>query len=681
MGGATLGWPNTLSPHDSGLAIEGVWPSLFFGSERVGEMRRKIETLDWARAASDQWRAEAETILPAPPQLPIEPIGWRHDFYSPATAEHLVFDPRTPDRYVDPWDGAVYGPESASSHVKERARRKAWTLFAHERTYRLMHALGTLYALTGDERYARWVVDGVRGAVEMFRRSDFRELYPRKALYFQPLYDAQILLLLATAYDLTRRSAAYTGADHEAIRSDVFESAVPYQVAFLDSRAPQNMFAYVDAALAVAGDVFARADWRSAAYDHPRAGLSALLEYALRRDSRGRYDGFWVEGTQFYHLYSVCPLVALVDRLRPDGGPADARDRLAALLAAPARMADDRLRLPAFGDLGAPRVLSLRAYRHLYEYAAGQLDAERFRPALTACYAGGIPRTSLAALAYGLDEAGTPAHTANRTRSAAPLAQRVWRSDTFRTMGISFLRGVDRDMGERYQFWLRAAAHGEGHDHPDKLSIGLHAAGEVILTDLGTAGYGLAEHTDYCRSTFSHNTLLVDEQPQARVKTAALRTGRDWAAGTVLDAYPGVRLERRVRLVPPHVVIEDVFEAEGEQANHRYAAVFHIYGPLSVHAVEAGSDLAPLPADGVWSWFTNRRGGLSDGADSAVVADWRIRDGLWCRLTAECDAPLEWTAGQTPGNPVPDRRGTLVLRTRGTPGARRRPGPLHRQAF
>lgn len=667
------------------MAIEDVWPTLFFGSDRLDEIRRKVEEVPWAREAFHRWQAEAAQVLAEPPQLPIEPIGWRHDFYSPTTAEHLLFDPAQPDAYVDPWDQTVYSGASASQFTAIDARRRAWALLVHERTYRLMRSVGVLYGLTGDEHYAEWVALGMRRAVEMFRRHDFRQENTRsRALYFQMLYEAQVLLLLANAYELTRLSPAYSEADHAQIRAEVFEAGMPYQIEFLDSPAPPNMMCYSSAALATVADVFERPDWRQLAFEHPRSGLFAILANELKVDEHGQVDGFWAEGTQFYHFYSICPLVTLFERAqrehsagRLDTAAAgavltweEASARFESLFRAPAMMADDRLRLPAFGDLGAPKVLSLRLYRHLYEFAAGQLSADVYRPLLSRIYSTGVPRSSLAAVAYGTDSLSEVSAPGEETRGALDPTLDLLRerSTIFPASGIAVLRfanaGDARNAGGQWQVFFRAGAHGQGHDHMDKLSFGLHAGGEVVTADLGTAGYGLKEFTSFCRSTFAHNTLMVDEQSQGKVTRAHLRSGTDWAAGLIEDAYPDVRLERTLALRPPYLLIEDRCDSETE---HRYSWMLHLYGSLAVHtrkgAAERRLNLPPLPDAGPLSWFANQRVGQ---ADDALWADWRVRDGLWVRLWVTSDGPFEWTVGQTPGNPIPDRRSTLLLRAPGT---------------
>ncbi len=288
-----FGWPYTLSPHDAGLVIEDVWPTLFFGVERLPEIKQKVNQFYWAQTAVEQMKAEAEIVLSKPPQKPKQRIGWRHDFYSHNTAEHLLYNPDSPDKHFDPSDGSWHGSE---------AQRRAWALLTHERTFRLMRSLSVLYGLTGDEKYATWVADGMRAAVEMFARDDLREGNNTEALYFQPLYDAQILLLLANSFGLTRNSNAYSESDRANIISGIFESAIPYQLRFFKKTGTHNMTCYVAAALATVGSLIGCEDWIEMALDDEKAGLSALLKNGLREDENGEPDGFWFEGTMFYHF-------------------------------------------------------------------------------------------------------------------------------------------------------------------------------------------------------------------------------------------------------------------------------------------------------------------------------------------------------------------------------------------
>ncbi len=636
-----FGWTYTLCPHSIGMIIEDVWPTVFFGWERVEEIRRKPSRLDWARDTLDTMKREAERVTTQPPQLPIERIGWRHDFYSTTSGEHLVYEPDSPDRFYDPRTGRY---ETGDAH------HRAWVLLTHERTYRLMRSIGFLYALTGDERYAEWVAVGMRSAIEMFSRHELREDNHYDALYFHPLYDAQILLLLANAYGLTRTSHAYDVEDHEQIRTDVFDEAQPYQIGFLREMGAHNMTCYVAANLATAGLLFDWQGWVDLALGAEQAGLVRNITDGLKTDPAGDVDGFWYEGTMFYHFYSLAPLITLWEAARTVRAEI-ARDpsfaeRLARMFQAPVLMADPQLRLPCLGDLGAPKVLSLTLYRHLYEYAAGQIDPERFGPVLARIYATGLPRRNLTGLAFGPDALPPPSDPPGHTHLPAA--------------GIGVFRGGCQ-AGDAYLLFRAGRQHG-GHDHQDKLAISLHACGVPISPDLGTAGYSLTDLHAYYRSTFSHNTLLVDDANQQPVSQAKLdfcpHASPPYAVAEVGDAYDGVRLRRVVIFDPPLIVIADEFTSHDE---HRYAAAWHAYGSMTAsvsHPVET-PDWADLGNEGGLAHFTERRTMATHGC---AIVDWRVNQHLWLRQISRSDGLMEVTAGRTPGQPISDDRGTILLR-------------------
>ncbi len=640
-----FGWPYTLSPHDSGMIVEDVWPTVFFGWERVEEIRRKTSTLDWARETLAAMRREAASVIARPPQLPIERIGWRHDFYSKTSGEHLVYDPDSPDAFCDPWTGRY---ETGDAH------HRAWVLLTHERTFRLMRSIGVLYAVTGEEAYAEWVVAGMRTAVEMFRHAELREGNHHDALYFHPLYDAQVLLLLGNAYGLTRHSRAYVVEDHEDVRADLFDDAQPYQIAFFRTMGAHNMTCYVAANLAYAALLFDRQEWLNLALVDEEGGLGRLLADGLKTDAHGEVDGFWHEGTTFYHYYSLAPLVTLWECAKqvrsPVAGDASVAERLAQMFEAPARLVDEALRLPCLGDLGAPKVMSLRLYRHLVEYAAGRLDPARFAPLLARITATGASRRHLTALAFGPDELPDP--PAGRAEH-----------DHLPAAGVAVFRGTCS--AGSVQLLFRAGRQCGGHDHRDKLELALSACGIPVSPDLGTAGYSLGDLYAYYRSTFCHNTLWVDEQDQQAVSRAELSFRPDddppRAAAEVLDAYDGVRMRREVMFDCPLIVITDDFVSDEA---HRYAAVWHAYGSMTVRV--AGPAPAPeLPAlghEGVLAQLTHRK---MMATEACAIVDWRVRQDVWLRQVSRSNGRMEVTAGRTPGQPVPDDRGTVVLRASG----------------
>lgn len=633
------GWPYTLSPHDTGLILEDCWPSIYFGVERLAEIRRKIDKLPWARAAFEQMKREAEAVLRTEPAQPVEQVGWRHDFYSRRSGEHLLYDPANPNRFLDPWTGAF--EELPEQH-------RAWVLLTHERTHRLMRGLAFLYGLTGDERYAGWVAEGLRRAVEMFRHTELRNKEATDALYFQPLYDAPALIMLCDAYALTRSSRVYSAADHEAIRRGIFGEGIPYQIRFLDKSGIHNMSCFVAAALATAGYHFGCRDWVDRALRDERNSLAPLIKRGVPGEAGAEPDGFWFEGTMFYHYYSLCPLITLYELDKRLGGEAardpDVQRRFEGLFAAPMALADSRLRLPTLGDLGAPKVMSLALYRHVYEYAAGQVAPKRFAPLLAAIYSLGLPRNSLTALAFGPDELPEPQFPAGH----ALLERR----------GIGVLRAPDD-----WYLLFKAGPHGAGHDHADKLHFSLNAFGQVLAPDPGTAGYALSDIHPYYRGTFSHNTLFVDGKNQSIVQKASLvwqpEANPPYAQGTVGDAYEGVILSRRLWFDPPYVVVADECVSEAE---HCYGFLFHAYGSLTGSVTQRVADLGLPALEPLAPYLSGARRACSGGL---LDATWRVAQGLYLRLLATSDGPFEALLGRTPGNPKPDELGVAVLRALG----------------
>lgn len=649
--------PYTLSPCDQGWIIEDAWPTIFFGEEVMPEIRRKCAELAWARKALGLMKREAELAMAKPPMLPIEQAGWRHDFYSRATAEHLLYEPDHPNEYLDP---------STGNYEHDDAQHRAWVLLTHERTYRLMRSLGILYQLTGDQRYAEWVIDGLRKAADYFTHDEFAR---GGALYYQSLYDAAMLAILANIYSLVRDNKMLSADDHMAIRRNIFEKWMPNQAAFLEKHPTHNMACYVSAALAYCGETLDRPDWTSLGLGE-KTGMASQLENGLCAGADGKVDGFWYEGTMFYHFYSLCPLVTLweTDRRRNGKLARDARlrERFTAMFAAPAALIDRQLRLPVVGDLGAPRVMNLAAYRHLYEYAAGRLDYERFGPILKSIYGvSRAPRVDLAALAFGPDEL-------KESGTSTPLALSrpgLWAvskgGGTPHTCLPVAATGVFRAPDpHQMQLTFRCGHYNGGHDHPDRLNIMLTAFDTLISPDLGTPGYSLHPAThNYFRTTFAHNTLFADEQNQTEDAALQWRPDADppRARGSV-RGKDGIHYTRTVFFAPPYVVLLDEYEAPEE---HRFGWVYHAYGDVKVTSPFADDDqiiMPPLPDDGQFSVLTGRKRGVAAGMLSAI---WNVPGGIGLQLLVASDGTFEVTSGKTPGQPWPDTQGCIVLRAPG----------------
>jgi hypothetical protein len=677
----SYGWPDVFSPEGCGPAIEDVWPSLHIGADRVEEMKRKVSLLAWAREALSVWRTEAEAVLLEEPRfIPGEP-GGRCGLYISDRGHRLIFDPFQSERVYDPISKEWLAPSDDNL--------KASVVLSHERIRRLMSSLGFLYRLTGDERYSRWVWEGLRQSVALYRNVHLpgygQEKDPHYSAIYGGLYEAQSMLQLVQALELVQNAPGGSATDAQALDKDVFELVGNVLSRWMDVMIVHNMSCWAMAALAHLGRRLGRRDWVDKALHSERCGLRMLLERGLPLDPKtGKPNGFWHETSTFYNFYALLPLIPLY-RVGEEEGVLDdgLRERFRSFFDAPLHLVDSDLRLVPLGDRIGPGLMSLTQFRHAYEYAAGQVDEARYGPVLSMLYARcGAPRTSLAALAWGPDELPPPCPPPSRSVVLGASRMAAFRKQTPRgPVTMWFLGGEENHPGQ-------------GHHHHDKLSVSLYAFGEIISSDLGLPAFDNNVWSHFLRGSFGHNTLSVNEVDQGPMESLLFEADVDanvpWARAVVRGNRDGHRaslwktmvnrgdrvregvcddvvLDRTVLFDPPYFVLIDRCEAPAER---RFAFVFHGSGRMV--AQTAAAEDAPalgLPAignDGPLAFLEARD--TTDPA-AAITADWRVRDGVWLRLVSISDGPFEATVCRTPGNPRDEVRGTVLLRA---PGVKRR---------
>jgi len=667
FGSRAFGWPNVFSPSEAGLAIEDVWPSLYIGADRVEEMARKVRTLEWAKQALTRWQSEAESVLREPPAFMQGKPGGRCSMHT-NDGTHLVFNPADPSKFYDPRKKQFVEPNEAM--------RAASVTLSHERVRRLMSSLAFLWRLTGDERYSQWVWDGLRRSVELYASADYGQKFGR---VYDGLYEAQSMMQLIQALQLVEGAPGTTESDHQAVIDTILQPVGEKLSSWMDAMIVHNMSCWSMAALALLGRYLGRNDWVNKAFHSERCGLTALLTRGLPIDENtGQPDGFWFEGSVFYGCFYVTTPIIPLYRQAEEADVIDdkLRTRFESMFVAPLHFADSRLRLLSIADRVGPGVLQLTQMRHLYEYAAGQVDPT-YGPLLNLlnkrC---GASRDNLAALAWGPDEL-PPSQTPDRLQHSCVLP--AYRVVTFRHNDTTLWFNASQDCGG-----------GDGHHHMDKLSLSLHAEGEIVSSDLGWPGREEDKtRGQYLNGTLSHNTLQLDEFDQGCMKNVSfdvdLKAPVPWARATVRGTselknlwkvfrdhhggrlqeglYDHATLTRTVFFDYPYIVLLDEMDAE---CARRFSFAFHARGDMVVKTQEAAdsSSLAmqPLPDDGAWSHF---RGRTSADPIEMLVADWRIHADLMLRLVAVSDDPFEATWGHTPDNPADILRGTVYLRAPG----------------
>jgi len=678
------GLPCVFDPTDRGLLIEDVWPSLYIGADRVAEMARKVETLSWAQRALERMAAEAETVLVTPPQFVSHLDGEACNAASRSRMQsdaghHLTFDSSSASPMWDPYLHVDVEPHNGA--------KRAWVTLQHERTRRLMSSLGFLYRLTGDERCSRWAWDGLRAL------GDFYEAYGRTydqaarpfAYVYGGLYESQCQLQVVQALELLAGAPGGTAADIERVREVIVRPGSEAIYRWMQVMMVHNMSVWGRAAVSQAGRLLGEENWVTESIESPRNGLKALLTQGVPRHAdTGVPDGFWFEHSPFYGCFYVITAITPLVRVAAAHGALsdDLRERYAATFDAMPVFADSRLRLLSISDRVHPGTMRLTQTCHLYEYAAGQVDAKHGALLAHLYEQCGASRGSLAALAFGPDELPASRVPVSLTASTnLPETQLV----TFR---------ADNDTGPAtlwFQNLKRYPGSAQGHHHMDRLSISLHAGGDVLASDIGCPGCespeSLRDH--YFTATFAHNTLLLNEcdqsPPQEQTFEADLSAAVPWARGNFrgnwedkllkvfVDHHKGLLEEgvyedavisRTVWFAYPRVILLDTLDAESEK---RFTFCFHARGQMRANALsmagQGALDLPPLPDAGAWPLFTGRK--KADPVELFLM-DWRVRSDIYLRAVTGSDGAFEAQWGDTPDNPAEIRRGTMILRAPGT---------------
>jgi len=141
--------------------------------------------------------------------------------------------------------------------------------------------------------------------------------------------------------------------------------------------------------------------------------------------------------------------------------------------------------------------------------------------------------------------------------------------------------------------------YGRGHQHEDKLSLVTYAYGRQHIIDPGNYTYERSKWRSFIKTTFAHNTVVVDGMGQHRrgvrstyvvqeplPHTWTSEEAFDYAEGVYEDGYgsenvhPAVH-RRRVLFVKPaqdnpgYWVVSDLL-TPSDDATHRYEALFHL---------------------------------------------------------------------------------------------------------
>jgi hypothetical protein len=583
-------------------------------------------------------------------------------------------------------------------------------------------SLGVLYALTDNEKYAKYARDLLIAYSNLPRYGPLTSINYRWAmggLMTYILYEALDLEMLARGYDLIYNSPSVSSLDRKRIHDELIQP-MAWEMLYPEviENDPGSTFAsqannrgaigatavllagyatddqeLVDAALYGTRTTLANKDeahykqfpppkdWVAATAAHPSEGL--LTVHLAPAAITG---GMWVEGSPSYALYALVALINAAEAGWRHGLDLYSHNNaiLKYLFDFPLLLAYPDMSLPGEND---SRRFFLRSGEHptLYEYGYLRYRDPRYLWVINAITGSEEPRqrnsrpqetrrlvfpwlgSAPPSILYDLDP-----------RENSP--PRAFPSVNFPAVGYGVLRAPAPE-GQGSQSLTLSYGPSASHGHPDKLHIDLWALGDILMPSPGVQfPYDKPADEKWHWTTLSHNTLTVDEtsqrymghwphnQPARADQTVYGPAGnmgveRAWSD----SAYPGVTMDRSICLTGEYVA--DLFGAFSDTP-HTYDLAWHIRGEPSSDLPFADQPF-PEPAPNGYNAFTRVR-------RAAPISDpWSVAFGSGsrsARLTVAGGRATEPILGE--GGVYADwegSRGTLSLAPTSSAAITRRP--------
>jgi len=598
-------------------------PRLLLDRQDIVALQQRIAQSPWPERWA-AYKAGVDKSLARPIDLPPRGGNWSHNYVCPEHGARLKQGKR-----IGPWEWEHRCP--VGNHILRGNPAKANLDFdgnaimaAHGDYARLVADAGVVYQVTGDRRYAdkaRDILLAYTAKYLAYPRHDNRGRSKGGGrIASQSLTEASWLIGMAQGADLIWDTLS---ADQRRAAEEKLFRPVLAQVILPSHHGIHNIQCRLNTAIGLVGYLLGDERLIHIAIDDPQYGFRQQIIQGVRD------DGMWCEGASGYHFFTIEGLWPLAEAARHCG--LDLYDaRFKSMFDGPLALAMPNLTLPNFNDSGTV-LLTSRA--DLYELAYARWHDPRYAPMLAA----GRRKGDLA-LWFGTPDLPKGEINAGRGSRNSPAS------------GYAIL---ERGAGAAAA-WLcvKYGPHGGGHGHNDKNHFILYAHGSVVMPDGGTHAYGSPLHKSWDQTTLAHNTLVVDEQSQARATGQCLAFGAtngvDFAITDAGPIYPGVRFVRTVALLNETLaVIVDQVHADKE---HVFDIACHLTGKWQT--LPAGQPWTPPDIAG-YKHIANATTRTS-AAGLTVSTD--------IALTLAGGAPTEIITGTGIGASTEDRVPVLLLR-------------------
>lgn len=475
--------------------------------------------------------------------------------------------------------------------------------------------LGTLYALTGEAKYAEFAKRILLAYADAYpnygigARPGF-DHDPSK-VFDQRLSDATWLIQVVRGYDLIYNLPSLTPAARKHIEDDLIK-ANAHHIAKNHAavEAPTNWSAIDTSAILIAG--YATDD--EELIDIAFYGLKGTKE----KPTGGLYDrhfgpkaisadGLWSEGAMGYQFMALEALVCDAEILWHHGiDMYRYRDAaLKRLFDSPLQYAYPNLMTAAIHDSYYSSILGGDSY--LYEFAYRRYHDPAYLVVLnqTGRHLGAIFQQFPVSILYDRD----------LSAKAEPVE---WKSVNFFGVGYGVLR---QTTATGTTSLLLDYGPSGSHGHPDKLNIDLYAFNDRLIPDPGCVWYEQPIYHQWYHTTLAHNTLLIDELDQNMAGATQVVYGPAatlaMQRASTADACPGVTLDRSLFLTPNYLA--DLFGVF-TRLPRKMDLAWHIRGAFS-SALPLEPKPFPPPVANGYNVLTNVCRTETDKAWSASISN------------------------------------------------------------
>ncbi len=484
----------------------------------------------------------------------------------------------------------------------------AYTHEQHRSNYMAMYNSGIAYQLTGDVKYANFVIAMLEEYAEMYPTLPMHPINTssvRGKLFWQTLNDSVWLVHTAVAYDCVYD--VLTSKQRKKIEKDLFYNVVDF---FMDGtpnnhrtfNKMHNHGTWSTAGVGMIGYAMGDQDLvDKALYGSMKNGKAAEgtpAGFVNQIHELFSPDGYFTEGP-YYQRYSIWPFMLFsqaINNIQPDLNIYKEKDN--ALMKAVSTLIqlsyDGKLMM--FND-GLEKTFQTQELIIALDVA---YSITKDPMLLTLIKDQGK---------FFVSEAGWAAAEGIINGLETPfVSESMYLSDGAEgdQGGVAIIR-KQTDKSETCLV-LKATSHGLSHGHFDKLNITLYDNGHEILTDYGAArflniesksgGRYTTENDTYAQQSIAHNTVVVDETSHfGGVYKVSSKYAPDFEyadfsspafqVATAVDANPyadkKVVMQRTVAVVDNGFLSEpfmlDIFKVEAPVA-HKYDIAYHYTGHL-----------------------------------------------------------------------------------------------------